>query len=63
MDELLTMSKKEISRLEVIRQLEEKRMRQAEAAEMLEVSPRHIRRLMQLYREQGAQGLVSRQTE
>lgn len=60
MDELLTMSKKELTRLEVMQRLEEKRLTQKEAAEMLEVSTRHIRRLLQSYREQGEQGLVSK---
>jgi len=33
MDKLLTMSKKELTRLEVIQQIEEKRLKQREAAE------------------------------
>ena len=49
MDELLTMSKKELTRLEVIRRLEEKRMRQKEAAEILGISSRHVRRLLRAY--------------
>ena len=35
MDELLTMSKKELSRLEVIQRVEQKRLSQKEAAEIL----------------------------
>ena len=60
MDELLTMSKKELTRLEVIRRLEEKRMRQREAAEILGVSSRHIRRLLRSYRLHKEKGLISR---
>jgi transposase/uncharacterized protein YifE (UPF0438 family) len=60
MDELLTMSKKELTRLEVIQRLEQKRMRQKEAAEILGVSTRHIRRLLQSYREHKEKGLISK---
>ena len=35
MDKLLTMSTKELTRLEVMKRLEEKRVKQKEAAEML----------------------------
>ena len=59
MDKLLTMSKKELTRLEVMQRLEEKRMRQQEAAEILGVSIRHVRRLFSAYRKQGEKGLVS----
>ena len=60
MDELLTMSKRELSRLEVMQQLEQKRPRQKEAAEILGVSPRHVRRLLQSYREDEEKGLISK---
>ena len=60
MDELLTMSKKELTRLEVIQQLEQRRMRQKEAAEILGVSSRHIRRLLHSYREHKEKGLISK---
>ena len=36
MDELLTMSKKELTRLQIMQKLDEKRMTQKEAAEILE---------------------------
>ncbi len=60
MDELLTMSKKELTRLEVMQRLEQKRMRQKEAAEILGVSTRHIRRLLHSYREHKEKGLISK---
>jgi transposase len=60
MDELLTMSKKELTRLEVIRRLEEKRMRQKEAAEILGISTRHVRRLLHSYRLHKEKGLISK---
>ena len=60
MDILLTMSNKELTRLEVMQRLQEKRMTQKEAAHILGLSIRHVRRLYRAYRERGAQGLVSR---
>ena len=42
MDKLLTMSKKELTRLEVMQKIEEKRMLQSEAAEVLAISERHV---------------------
>ena len=60
MDELLIMSKKELTRLEVMKRLEGRRLRQREAAEILGISPRHIRRLLRSYREHKEKGLISR---
>lgn len=61
MDEkLLTMSKKELTRVEVMKRIDEKRLRQKEAAEMLGVSERHIRRLLRAYRQAGERGLISK---
>ena len=60
MSELLTMSKKELTRLEVMQQLEEKRMKQKEAAVMLGISVRHVKRLLRIYRQWGAEGLISK---
>jgi len=60
MDGLLTMSKKEMTRLEVMKRLEDRRMRQREAAEILGVSPRQIRRLLRSYREHKEKGLISK---
>jgi transposase len=58
-EKLLTMSAKEINRLDVMKRLDEKRLKQKEAAEMLGVSTRQIKRLLSRYRESGAKGLVS----
>ena len=60
MDKLLTMSEKELTRLEVMKRLEEKRMRQSEAAERLGISVRHVKRLLNAYRKKGAEGLISK---
>jgi transposase len=58
-EKLITMSAKELSRLEVMQRLEEKRLKQKEAAEMLGISVRQIKRLVSKYRKNGAGGLVS----
>jgi transposase len=60
MDKLLEMSAKEVSRLEVMQRLVEKRMSQKEAGTILQLSTRQIKRLLKAYREQGAAGLVSK---
>ena len=59
MDELLTMSNRELTRLEVMQRLKDKRLRQKEAARMLGISTRQVKRLWQAYRKRGAKGLVS----
>ena len=59
MDELHTMSDKEITRLEVMQRLKDKRLTQKEAAQMLKISVRQIKRLFRAYKEQGAKGLIS----
>jgi transposase len=53
------MSAKEESRLEVMQRLEEKRLTQKEAAEILGVSVRQVKRLLKSYRQAGASGLIS----
>jgi len=59
-DELLDMSTKELSRLEVMQRLAEKRLSQKEAAKMLDLSVRQVKRLRRSYRRSGAAGLVSK---
>jgi len=54
------MSAKEISRLEVIQRLAEKRLSQKEAAEIMRISVRQVKRLLRTYRQTGASGLVSK---
>ena len=58
--ETLNMSTKELSRLEVMQRLSEKRMSQKEAGEILHLGTRQIKRLLKRYRKQGAAGLVSK---
>jgi transposase len=58
--ELLTMSEKEVNRLEVIQRVGERRLKQKAAAELLGVSERQVKRLVGRYRQVGAAGLVSK---
>ena len=59
--ETLNMSSKEISRLEVMQKLTEKRMSQKEAGMMLDLSTRQVKRLLKSYKKQGASSLISKQ--
>ena len=54
------MSQKEVSRLECLEKLANKRLSQIEAATLLGVSTRQVRRLQRAYEAAGAQGLISR---
>ena len=60
MDELLTISRKELARLEVMKRAEERRLRQRTAAEILGVSPRHMRWLLRFYRVHEEAGSISK---
>jgi transposase len=59
MDKLLTMSNQEITRLEVMQRLKDKRLLQKEAAQLLGISLRQVKRLWRAYCKEGAQGIVS----
>ena len=54
------MSQKELTRLEVIQRTEKKTLKQKEAAKMLGISVRHVKRLLRAYRQSGAEGLISK---
>jgi len=58
METLLSMSTKELSRLEVMQRLWNKQMSQKEAGEILRLSTRQIKRLLKRYKKQGAAGLI-----
>ena len=60
MEGLITLSAKEWDRAKVIQRVAEGGGAQAEAAERLGVSLRHVRRLLRRYRDEGAEGLASR---
>ena len=59
MDKLQTMSDKELSRLEIMQRLKEKRLSQAEAAKLMGLGIRQVKRLWRKYGELGAAGLIS----
>jgi transposase len=59
MEDIIPMSTKEITRLEVMQRLKDKRLRQKEAALLLGLSVRQIKRLWKKYRKQAAKGLLS----
>jgi transposase len=59
MDKLLIMSKRELTRLEAMQRIQDKRLTQKEAAQMLNLSVRQIKRLFRAYKTHGAKGLVS----
>ena len=57
--DLLTMSKKELTRLEVMQRLKAKRLKQREASQLLGISVRQVKRLYRSFLQSGAKGLVS----
>lgn len=60
MEDILTMSQKELKRLHVIRKAIDKRLKQREAAEILALSQRQIRRLVRRVREESDKGIIHR---
>ena len=58
MNKRVTFSMNEIKRVYVMQQIEDKQLTGSQAAELLDLSLRQIRRLIAKYREQGAPGLV-----
>jgi transposase len=54
------MSQRELSRLEVVQRVKRKSLKQREAAELLSLSLRQVKRLCQLYQDGGAAALVSK---
>ena len=60
MENLFTMSQKELSIYDLIHKVREKRISQMKASELLNISDRHFRRLWKAYKETGAEGLISK---
>jgi transposase len=54
------MSNKELTRLDIMKRLSEKHLKQKKAAQMLGISERHLRRLLRNYRREGTGTLLSR---
>ena len=61
MDKLLTMSNREITRLEAMSRIKDKRLTQKKAARMLNLSVRQVKLLYRAHKEHGAKGLISAQ--
>ena len=57
---IVTMSKKEIRRSEMLRMADERRVTQKQGSERLGISERHFRRLLACYRARGPEGIISR---
>ena len=58
--ELVQMSKKELSRVEVMERIKAKEMTQKKGAEALGISVRQVRRLRKKYEEKGVAGLINK---
>ena len=58
--ETVSMSSKELKRVEILERLSAKQLNQVEAAAHLGLSTRQVRRLQEKYRRKGARGLVSK---
>lgn len=61
MDDIITMSNKELTRAEVMQRLVDKRIKQRQAALMLGLSLRQVKRLLRSFRQDGPTGLISKQ--
>jgi len=59
-EDTVTMSHKEITRLEVMQKLSSKQIKQNKAAQLLKISTRQVRRIYKEYKRQGALGVVSK---
>jgi len=57
---IITMSQKDLNRIQIISKVKEKEVRQKEAAQILGLSERQIRRIVRRVREEGMNGLVHR---
>jgi hypothetical protein len=60
---LITMSQKELYRLEVVRKIRERRLTVTQAGEQLRLSRSQVHRLLQAYDRDGADGLVSKKRD
>jgi transposase len=54
------MSQRELTRLEVMQRVKRKTLKQRQAAELLSISVRQVKRLCKAYQDSGAAGLISR---
>ena len=61
MKEIISMSIKELDRLDIIKQVVQRTMNQTQAADILGIKVRQIQRLVKKYKRNGAKGLISQQ--
>jgi hypothetical protein len=59
MREVICMNHRELTRLEILQRIDDRRLNQTQAATMLGMSPRQMRRLVRSYQAKGPKGLVS----
>lgn len=60
MKERISMSSKDLKRLEVLTDVKERRLKQSKGARILGISPRQFRRLLRAFRVEGLKGVVSK---
>lgn len=59
-EELISMTSKELTRLEIIQKVKDKRLKQHQAVEYLNLSLVQVKRLCKQYKKEGAKGLISK---
>ncbi len=60
MSDILSLTKKELSRVQVLEQLNAKQIKQRQAAAQLNLSLRQVKRLLRAFRRRGAQAVISK---
>ena len=59
-EEIINMSRKELAHLSIIQRVDRKELSQLNAAQMMGLSARQVRRWLVRYRTHGEQGLISK---
>jgi len=59
-NDLLIMSQPELNRCQVLQRLQDRQLRQHQAAQLLGLTTRQVRRLLRTYAADGAPGLISK---
>lgn len=60
MNEVITMSKKEIDRVQILKKVQNKELKQIQAAKILNISDRQVRNLLTNLKSQGLEGIASK---
>ena len=58
MEGILTMSQKEIDRLQIIKKIETKEIKVEQGAELIGISPRQTYRVLKKVKEEGSKGII-----